>query len=693
MLYFVSAEELTALANDLVWTWDQRIRNLFSSIDPRLWEESGESPVRLLRRLGPEQVEAVLTRPEVRAALAEARRALSQYHSRPLAGPVAPAPLRIGYFSLEFGLDATLPIYSGGLGILAGDHLKAASDLGLPLAGVGLLYRFGYGRQRLDEAGRQVEEFSANHPAELPVVRQNCPDGRPLTVTVPIVDTFCRVAVWRAQVGRVPLYLLDTDLDENPPDLRAVTDRLYGSEPDHRLKQEIVLGIGGLRALEALGFDPTVTHINEGHGFLVAVERIRRLLQRRRVTVEEARLLTRPGHVFTTHTPEQAGSDYFHPGLVHFLLGPYLESAGIPFDRFLALGRHDPHSPDEPLCTTLVALRLSGRVFGVSRIHGSVSKRLWRSAWPDLEEQAVPIGAVTNGVHLPTWVGPEVAAALSRHLGPDWWDLDADDPRWQTVESIPDQELWAAHQAAKRRMLDRIRRSPGDDFDPAVLTIGFARRFATYKRAYLLLQDRDRLARILDHPERPVQLIFAGKAHPADWPGKDILHQVVTAARDLGRIAFLPDYDMRSARWLVQGCDLWLNTPRRFREASGTSGMKAGANGVLNCSTPDGWWDEGYRPEIGWRVASPGTCDRPDSDDQAEAADLYRLLEEEIIPLYYEREGSGPPVRWLNMMRASIRYVAAEFSARRMVLEYAGQAYVPAAVETEAIRLTPDWPA
>jgi len=681
-------QELNQFAHDLLWTWQPRIEALFKALDPALWIATRRNPVLLLAQLGEEGVRLALERDEVKHILEDARAAGREYYGRHPRFMDAQAPMVIGYFSLEFGLSECLPIYSGGLGVLAGDHLKANSDLGLPLVAVGLLYKQGFGRQRIDAQGRQYEVYSDNLGAELPVSRV---PG--VEVEAPIGNRAVRIAVWRVQVGRVPLFLLDTDLEANPADLRTITDRLYVPEPDRRLRQEIVLGIGGVRALRALGIDAGVYHLNEGHSFLCAIERIRELRSSRQMTLEEARLVARAGVVFTTHTPIAAGSDYFEPGLVWDLLSPYLAEVGIAFDRFMDLGRQRPGDPRESFCTTYAALRLADESVGVSRLHGAVSRRLWKDAWRSVPEERVPIGAVTNGVHMPTWLAPEIAELLHRFVGPDWWDLDGADGRWHAVFEIPAAELWGIHLALKRRLLDesKHRAEHPADLDPDALTIGFARRFAPYKRANLLLRDPARLAALLHNPKAPVQLLYAGKAHPADQPGKDIVAGIVDFARHDPSVAFLEDYDIALARHLVQGSDVWLNNPRRFVEASGTSGMKAGANGALNVSVLDGWWDEGYRPELGWAIPSGATLDRPSVDDEAEADGLYRLLEREVVPAFFERDESGIPQRWVAMMRASIRHTATAFSARRMVIDYFNQAYAPGARRVDQLRLLPDW--
>ena len=681
-------EELKQFAYDLLWTWQPRIEALFRALDPELWKSTRENPVLLLSQLGEDGVQRACEREDVRQAFDGARAAYRQYYERHPRFMDAKAPLAVAYFSLEFGLSECLPIYSGGLGVLAGDHLKATSDLGLPLVAVGLLYRQGFGRQDIDGGGRQFEVYFENRGSELPVRKV---EG--IEVEAPIGTRNVRIAVWRAQVGRVPLFLLDTDLESNPNDLRNITDRLYVPEPDRRLRQEIVLGVGGVRALRALGIDSGVFHLNEGHSFLCAIERIRELRASRQMTLEEARLVARAGIVFTTHTPIAAGSDYFDAGLVWDQLGPYLSQVGISFDRFMDLGRQRPGDPRERLCTTYAALRLADQSVGVSRLHGAVSRRIWKDAWRGLPENQVPIGSVTNGVHMPTWVASEIAALLGRFVGPDWWDLDPSDGRWHAIDEIPAHELWAIHGELKRRLfvLSDERAETPRELDLNALTIGFGRRFAPYKRANLLLRDRPRLNKLLRNAKRPVQILFAGKAHPADQPGKDIVAGIVGLSREEPRVVFLKDYDITLARHLVQGADVWLNNPRRFLEASGTSGMKAGANGALNVSILDGWWDEAYRPELGWAIPSGATLDRQDIDDVAEAEGLFRLLEREVVPAFYDRDESGIPRRWVEMMKASIRNVVTQFGARRMVIDYFDTAYAPGARRVEQLRLLPDW--
>src|SRR5438270_489505 len=576
-------EELKQFAYDLLWTWQPRIEALFRTIDPELWKSTRENPVLLLNQLGEEGLQKACEREEVRKAFDGAKAARREYYDRNPRFMDAHAPLAVAYFSLEFGLTECLPIYSGGLGVLAGDHLKATSDLGLPLVAVGLLYKQGFGRQDIDASGRQFEVYSENRGDELPASRQ--------------------------------------------------------------------------------------------------------------MTPEEARLVARAGIVFTTHTPIAAGSDYFDAGLVWDQLGPYLTQVGISFDRFMDLGRQRPGDPRERLCTTYAALRLADQSVGVSRLHGAVSRRLWKDAWRGLPEAQVPIGSVTNGVHMPTWVAPEIATVVSRYVGPDWWDLDPADGRWHAIHEIPAAELWAIHCELKRRLLEVAgqRAETPHALDVNALTIGFGRRFAPYKRANLLLRDQARLTRLLRNARRPVQIFFAGKSHPADSPGKEIVAGIVALAREQPHVVFLKDYDIALARHLVHGADVWLNNPRRFLEASGTSGMKAGANGALNVSVLDGWWDEAYRPEIGWAIPSAATIERQDVDDLAEAEGLYRLLERDVVPAFFDRDETGIPPRWVTMMKASMRAAMTQFAARRMVIDYFNAAYGPGARRVEQLRLLPDW--
>jgi starch phosphorylase len=677
-------DALRDLALDLTWTWDPRIRRAFQALDPDLWADTGGNPALLLARLGPSGIKSALERPGVESQVRDAIAASREHRERRPPFYDAGAPMAVGYFSLEFGLSDVLPIFSGGLGVLAGDHLKAASDLGLPVTGVGLLYRQGFGRQRIGPAGEQLEEYPELDPVVLPLQAVDFA-GRPFLIDVPIGAARVQARVWKIQVGRIALLLLDTDHEANPPELRNITNRLYLPDAADRLRQEIVLGIGGLRTLRALGIPANVFHLNEGHSFLVALELMRELRQARGLSLEEAFPAARAGLVFTTHTPVEAGSDRFDPGLIHNLLGPYLDEVGLPTERFIDLGRKRPGDSGETFVTTYAALRLADQSVGVSRLHGAVSRRLWKEAWPGLPESQVPIGSVTNGVHMPTWVAAEIAALLRSTVGRDWWDLEPDDRRWEGLREMPDEVLWAVRQELRGRLAAAL-----PDLDPKAMTIGFSRRFTPYKRADLILSDPERLRRLLEDAERPCQIVFAGKAHPADAGGKAVLQEVVIASRTRPRIFFVENYGIEVAHMLVEGADVWLNNPRRLLEASGTSGMKAAANGVLNVSVLDGWWDEGYRPDLGWAIPSAASIERPATDDGAEAVALYRLLEKEVVPAFFARDGDLPR-RWLQMMKASIGSAVRGFSARRMVLDYFHQAYAPAGRRLAQLALLPDW--
>ena len=649
---------------------------VFQRLDADAWRASGGNPAAMLRALGPEGVRAALERGD--GVLAAIERVQVGLPGREAWG--AELGAGVAYFSMEFAFSDHLPIYSGGLGVLAADHIKAASQLGLPVVGLGLLYRTAFARQTLDADGAQVSAFPVTDVRDLPV-EPLLRDGRQARVAVPVGDEVVQVDLWRTWVGSLPVILMDTAGEDNPEHLRGITDRLYVSEPEGRLRQEIVLGIGGVRALRAANLSPTLLHLNEGHSFLAPYERLRERVAAGE-NPAEARAAIRKATIFTTHTPVAAGSDYFEPDLVRGLLGPFLLETGVDVDEFIGWGRLDPDDGHERLCTTLVALRGAGTAVGVSRLHGEVSRRLWRGAWPGIvgDDAKVPIGAITNGVHMPTWVAPEISGLLEEFVDPRWHALDPDDRRWQSVSLIPDQVLWQRRGRLRRRLVERARATEGNNrlFDPDSLTIGFSRRFAEYKRAGLLLRDRERLVSILGAPGREVQLVFAGKAHPADGIGRELVQEVVTFARGEPRMAFIEDYDMSIAALLTGGADVWLNTPRRLLEASGTSGMKAGANGALNLSIADGWWDEGRRSNAGWTIPSNVDLDHPVSDDDAEAEALYRLLEERVVPLFYDRDPDGIPSGWVAMVRASIRHVASNFSARRMVLDYYRGCYVPA---------------
>jgi starch phosphorylase len=629
--------ELAELARDLAWTWHPEARELFRSLDPGLFERLEHNPAALADDLDEDALARAGADPAfverldaVRAALGRERTGARWWDERHENG------FLVAYFSCEFGVDESLPIYAGGLGVLAGDHLKSSSDLGMPLVAVGLLYQRGYFRQELDEGGWQIERYPVNDPARLPLTLERTTDGSPVIVEVELAGERVQARVWRAQVGRVALYLLDTDLEENSEAAREICGTLYGGDREQRIRQELLLGVGGCRALAVLGFEPSVWHLNEGHSAFLQLERLRRLVEAGQET-GEALEHVRSTTLFTTHTPVPAGNEVFDPELVRRYVGPLVDACGLAFDDLLALGRI---GEEAGFGLTPFALRMSAAANAVSELHGEVAREMWH-------ELDRTIGHVTNGVHRRSW------------------------------QHAPDGDLLDAHRERKRELLELTRRrfaSQGGDpeslrLDPDALTIGFARRFATYKRAGLLFSDPDRLGALLGDPERPVQVLLAGKAHPADDGGKRLIQDIVRFSRDprsAGRVVFLSDYEMTLARRLVQGVDVWLNTPIRPLEASGTSGMKAAMNGVLNCSILDGWWAEGYAPEVGFAIGGPEK-----STDEADAAELFRVLEQEVVPAFYGGD------RWAAMMAASIAQLGERFGTDRMVREYAERYYLP----------------
>lgn len=706
-------EPLRTLATNLRWGWDHDTIELFRRLGGDLWEESGRNPVRLLSMVDQSRLEDAAEDGEFLAHLDRVSRALEAYldaeytwYRRTHGGADG---ARVAYFSAEFGVTDCVSIFAGGLGMLAGDHLKSASDLGVPLVGVGVLYQQGYFEQRLNEAGWQQEVPAANDFHQLPLTLERDPDGEPLTVELGFPDGPLAIQVWRAQVGRVPLYLLDANVPANTPDQRRVTDSLYGGDEEMRIRQEIVLGIGGYRALEALGHTPEVFHMNEGHSAFLALERIRRLMDDTGASFAEAREAASASLVFTTHTPVSAGHDYFTPELLERYFGVYVKSLGYDFDDFVGLGRENPSNVDELFCMTILALRLSARANAVSRLHGEVSRAMWQGLWPDLPTHEIPIGHVTNGVHLPSWTSREVSDLYDRYLDGHWRDEPSDETVWRRVDDISAEELWRIHEVRRQKLVDFVRRrlrlqaerrgadalalaEAEEALDPRALTIGFARRFATYKRATLVAHDRDRLARIFSDPERPVQLVVAGKAHPRDDAGKEFIRRIFELSREepfRGRIVFVEDYNMAVARYLVGGADVWLNNPIRPLEASGTSGMKAGANGVLNCSTLDGWWDEAWRDlsgegtvPFGWAIGRGETYQDPSEQDRIEALAFYGLLEHDIVPTFYDRGDDGLPRGWIARMTASVARLSPCFNTHRMLREYTDTIYVPAATAT-----------
>ncbi len=709
-------EPLRRIAYDVHWAWNHDAIELFRRLDHDLWAETHHNPVMMLGRISQERFEQVAADPafvnhlEGVAHAFDAYRAVdASWFSRTHGS--AEGRL-VAYFSAEFGVTECLSIFAGGLGILAGDHLKSASDLGIPMVGVGLLYQEGYFRQHLNEVGWQQEHYVENDFANLPIEEVLDSAGAPLLIEVPLGEAIAFAKVWRVDVGRVPLFLLDTNVTENESEIGEITDHLYGGDDHTRIRQEIVLGIGGFRALEALGYSPTVYHMNEGHSAFLVFEWIRRLMERHGLSYPEARAAA-AGLVFTTHTPVAAGHDYFDPALVERYLGSYAAAFGVPMRELLALGRRNGDDAAERFCATVLALRTANHSNGVSRLHGEVTREMWRPLWPGVPAEEVPISAVTNAVHFESWVSRDMKELFERYLGPQWREEPADSSVWARALEIAPEELWRTHERRRERLVAFARRAlrcqltqrgaPKSELamadvaldHPEALTIGFARRFATYKRAGLILRDPDRLARLLNDPERPMQILFAGKAHPHDDAGKGLIRDIITLAHrtDLRRrIVFIEDYDMEVARYLVQGVDVWLNTPVRPQEASGTSGMKAAANGVLNVSMLDGWWDEAFDPAVGWAIGRRETHADPAYRDQLESDALYDMLERDIAPAFYERGLDGLPRRWLEMMQRSLATLNRFFNTHRMVREYTERYYLEAA-ERMAHMAAGDWKA
>jgi len=690
---------LGELAYNLWWTWQPEAQRLFSHIDNELWERLAHNPIRFLRQVGRSSVNESAQKRAYLENYDQVFTAFDAYmaYEDTWCGQNH-ADFRkksVAYFSMEFGLHETMPIYSGGLGVLAGDHLKEASDLGLPLLGIGFLYAEGYFSQRISENGWQD---SINQPLnfdELPLVPIMKEDGEPFSIHVEFPDRSVAARLWEVRVGRIPLYLMDSNLPTNTPEDRKLTARLYWSDIYLRISQEILLGVGGVRAMRALGHNPGVWHMNEGHAAFQILERARELVAEGK-PFAEAIEETRVNNIFTTHTPVSAGNDEFPLWMIDKYLSSYWPDLGLSRDEFVDLARNQ-QSWGETFSMGVLALRHSDGKNGVSELHGRVARGMWNFLWPEVAEDEVPISYVTNGVHTSTWLARRLGVLYNEYLGLDWLDRHDDHTLWDQIENIPDAKLWEVRNHLKRKlvfyMMERTRRrwtqggfhpvqaiASGLLLDPYVLTIGFARRFATYKRASLILSDLDRILDLVNQPNRPVQIIFAGKAHPADEPGKQLIQEVYRAvkkAENGGRLVFLEDYDMNVARYLVQGVDVWLNTPRRPNEASGTSGMKAAMNGALNFSVLDGWWREAYNGHNGWAIGDDIAPDT-ESQDENDIQSLYATLENEIIPLYYDRDGDNLPAKWIELMKNSLRTVTPQFSMRRMVKEYFEQYYLPA---------------
>ncbi|NLF31938.1 MAG: glycosyltransferase family 1 protein [Planctomycetes bacterium] len=699
---------LRTLANNLWWYWHAEARDVFRRLDPALWEAVHHNPVAMLGKVSQDRLRDAAADQGFLAHLERVQSTLQKYMGKGgwwctrYGEPSEPC---VVYFCAEFGLAECLPIYSGGLGVLAGDHLKSASELGIPLVGIGLLYQQGYFRQRLNADGWQMELFPRNDFHNIPVEPIRHEDGSPLMIEVDYPGRNVAARIWKVQVGRIPLYLLDSNLPRNSPEDRQITAQLYGGDQEMRIRQEIMLGIGGVRALRALNLHPKVYHMNEGHSAFLGLERTRLLMHDNKMSFDEALQAVIASSVFTTHTPVPAGNDAFEPWLIDRYFEHYWPQLHLSRDQFLAFGRQDPGNRDEPMNLTVLAMQLSSYRNGVSRLHGAVSRRLWHNVWPSLPMREVPITHITNGIHTRTWLSDDMTELYNRYLGPDWEEKTTDEEIWKRLDDIPDTEIWRTHERRRERLVAFARRRLHQQYaargasrtelrtveevlDPEALTIGFARRFATYKRATLILSDLERLTKLVSQSDRRVQFIFAGKAHPRDNPGKDLIRQIVHIARkpELRRsILFLEDYDMAAARYMVQGVDVWLNTPLRPMEASGTSGMKAAANGVLNMSIPDGWWDEGCEGDVGWRIGSGETYDDLDFQNRVESEALYDLLEKEVVPLFYDRGRDGLPREWVRRMRNAMRKLAPVFNTNRMVREYAERFYVPASQQWDRL--------
>ncbi len=702
-------EPLRQLAYNMWWSWNPPAMDLFRRLDIDIWRRVGHNPVALLWQVDQDRLDQVAKDDAYIAQLCRVMDSFYVYmNSRTWFDeqfPDAPAA-QVAYFSLEFGLHECMPIYSGGLGVLAGDHLKSASDVGIPMVAVGLAYRQGYFKQQLTEDGWQLESYPVSDVHQWPATLvKDATDGSPLKISVTLGTQEVAAAIWLVHVGRVRLYLLDTDVPENPPEYRGLTSRLYGGDRTMRIRQEILLGIGGLRALRALGIDPHICHMNEGHAAFLALERIRQAMHDHGLSYREAREAVCGGHIFTTHTPVPAGIDRFDPTLVQKHLEWIARDLGIGSQEMLALGREHADKPEEEFCMPLLALRLAYRSNGVSKLHGEVARGMWQGYWPGIPREEVPIMHVTNGIHTRTWTSQNMTELFDQYLGPQWPEAPEDHELWDRVDEIPDGELWRVHVRRREWMIAALRRrmkaqlkgrgappaeikAADEILDPEALTVGFARRFAPYKRAALLFRNLDRLTALIANKDRPIQFIFAGKAHPADGAGKELIKSIAAVCRRpefKRRLVFLENYDMSLARVLVQGVDVWLNNPLRLHEASGTSGMKVPPNGGLNLSCLDGWWPEAYDGENGWAIGDGRVYDDLGYQDHVEGESLYNLLEREIVPLFYERSADDVPRGWVQRVKASIRTIVPRFSTNRMLREYTQLMYLPAWRRVQAV--------
>lgn len=687
---------LCHLAQNLWWTWSPDSRTLLDRIDPELWATVDHNPSAFLNRVGDDKLDEAARNPQLLAQVGLLEQGLATYLEDGFrwAKDEAPALISapIAYFSPEFALHESLPIYSGGLGVLAGDHLKSCSDLGVPVYGVSLLYTHGYFRQSISRGGDQVESYPTLDVNEAPVERVLDADGQPLVIEFAVDRTTIRSDVWQTRVGRCTLVLLDPQESSKPIYPHAL--RLYGGGTETRIYQEIVLGVGGYRALRAMGIDPGVMHLNEGHSAFATLEAIADRMEATGQDFAEASARVASRVVFTTHTPVEAGHDRFDPGLVLHHMEPLRLRLGLDEIGFLALGRTNLHDNDETFCMTTLAIKLSQRRNGVSALHGEVSRRMWQSLWPERAPEDVPIGHITNGVHVPTWLNPDLNSLYAEYLGQDWLEHQSTPKMWRRITALPAERLWEVKQRLKQQLLahvdevvTRSNRENGSDqpsprLAPDRLTIGFARRFAVYKRSFLLFEDIDRTRAMLLNPERPVQIVVAGKAHPADEPGKHLIQRLIELGRDpelRDHIVFVPGYDVTTSRFMVSGCDLWLNQPRRPLEACGTSGMKAMFNATLNCSTLDGWWNEAWDTENGFAIGERRGHANPELHDAADALSLHDVLEQQVIPMYYDRDDHGMPLRWLQSVKHALETLGWRYNSDRMVEDYSAGTYRPAA--------------
>jgi len=689
---------LEEIARNLWLSWNFDAVQLFIRLDYEIWMESNQSPMKALGMVSAERLSAAAKDDSYLAVLKEVYEHFKHYKNMPTWYRGAHRDV-VAYFSMEYGMDVSLPVYSGGLGMLSGDHMKTSSDMGLPLVGIGLLYKQGYFIQEVNNDGYQQEIYPVNDWYNMPVELKKNREGSPLIISVDLAgrETFARI--WEVKVGRASLFLLDTNIKENKDqDLKNITSALYGGDSENRIRQEILLGIGGIRALRALGINPAATHMNEGHAAFLALERAREMMAGKNLSLREAFELVWATNIFTTHTPVPAGNERFETELLKKYMQGWTSILGISWDDFMSWGRENPQNLNENFCMTVLALRFSSYANGVSRLHGEVSRSMWKGIWKDLPLNEIPVGHITNGVHPRTWISSNLCELLDRYFGPQFEDKPTDLAIWDRIDRISDEELWRTHERRRERLVvfarDRLRanlkrngaserriQESEDALSPYILTLSFARRFATYKRGTLLLRDPERLIRLLGDKEHPIQLIFAGKAHPADMPGKDLIREIIHFAEKhdvVNRIIFLENYDMTMSHYLVCGSDVWLNTPRRPLEASGTSGMKAAMNGVLNCSILDGWWDEAYNAGTGWAIGHGEQYADTNLQDDIESKALYDLLEREIIPLFYRRGRDGLPRDWIKMMKNSIREIGQSMSSHRMLMDYSNNFYFPA---------------